>query len=79
MHWFVTYQGLRPLKILSKKARLVSGKDIKQRMPVDNLPVEIAGLSETLNNMLERLEDAFQRLENFSSDIAHELRPLSII
>ncbi len=74
LHWFVTYQGLKPLQVLSKKAKLVSGKDIKQRMPVDNLPVEIAGLSETLNSMLARLEDAFARLENFSSDIAHELR-----
>ncbi|MFT6926983.1 MAG: two-component system heavy metal sensor histidine kinase CusS [Psychromonas sp.] len=74
LQWFVTYRGLLPLKILSEKATLVSGKDIKQRMPVDNLPVEIAGLSTTLNSMLARLEDAFQRLENFSSDIAHELR-----
>jgi len=74
LQWFVTCHGLRPLKILSEKATLVSGKDIKQRMPVDNLPVEIAGLSATLNSMLARLEDAFQRLENFSSDIAHELR-----
>ena len=74
LHWFVTYQGLRPLQILTKKATLVSGKDIKQRMPIDNLPTEIAGLSETLNSMLERLEDAFQRLDTFSSDIAHELR-----
>jgi two-component system heavy metal sensor histidine kinase CusS len=74
LHWFVTYYGLKPLKKLSTKARLVSGKDIKQRMPVDDLPIEIAGLSETLNNMLERLEGAFERLENFSSDIAHELR-----
>lgn len=74
LHWFVTYYGLKPLKKLSTKAKLVSGNDIKQRMPVDDLPIEIAGLSETLNNMLERLEEAFERLENFSSDIAHELR-----
>ncbi|PKH03368.1 hypothetical protein CXF72_07000 [Psychromonas sp. MB-3u-54] len=74
LQWFVTYRGLLPLKVLSKQATLVSGKDIKQRMPVDNLPIEIAGLSETLNSMLARLEEAFQRLENFSSDIAHELR-----
>lgn len=72
--WFLTYRGLLPLKVLCRKAKLVSGKDIKQRMPVDNLPIEIAGLSQTLNNMLERLQAAFLRLENFSSDIAHELR-----
>ena len=72
--WLVTYHGLRPLKMLSKKAKLISGKNIKQRMPVDNLPVEILGLSETLNHMLDRLDESFRRLEDFSSDIAHELR-----
>lgn len=72
--WFVTRQGLRPLKILSEQASLVSMKHLEQRMPVHKLPIEIAGLSVTLNNMLERLESAFNRLSDFSSDIAHELR-----
>jgi len=71
---FVTHRGLRPLKTLTHKATLISMQDINQRMPVDNLPVEIAGLSITLNKMLDRLENAFTRLSNFSSDIAHELR-----
>jgi two-component system, OmpR family, heavy metal sensor histidine kinase CusS len=74
LQWFLTYHGLRPLKVLSKRAKLISGNDIKQRMPVENLPIEILGLSETLNNMLDRLDESFQRLEDFSSDIAHELR-----
>ena len=72
--WFVTRQGLRPLEILKEHAKLISMKRLEQRMPVENLPIEIAGLSITLNNMLERLEDAFKRLSDFSSDIAHELR-----
>jgi len=71
---FVTHRGLRPLETLSKKATLISMHEINQRMPVENLPKEIAGLSITLNKMLDRLEDAFERLSNFSSDIAHELR-----
>jgi len=71
---FVTHHGLRPLQMLSKKATLISMHEMNQRMPVDNLPKEIAGLSITLNKMLDRLEDAFARLSNFSSDIAHELR-----
>ncbi|MFT7054355.1 MAG: two-component system heavy metal sensor histidine kinase CusS [Psychromonas sp.] len=74
LSWFVTCRGLRPLQTLTKQAALVSMQGTQQRMPVDNLPCEIAGLSLTLNNMLERLERAFERLSNFSSDIAHELR-----
>lgn len=72
--WFITKRGLQPLKILTKQATLISVHDIEQRMPVENLPIEIAGLSKSLNKMLKRLEDSFARLSNFSSDLAHELR-----
>jgi two-component system heavy metal sensor histidine kinase CusS len=42
------------------------------------VPVELAELAETLNEMLARLEDSFRRLKDFSSDLAHELRtPIS--
>jgi two-component system heavy metal sensor histidine kinase CusS len=42
------------------------------------MPPELAQLAGTMNAMLERLDDAFQRLSAFSADIAHELRtPLS--
>lgn len=34
----------------------------------------MADLADTLNGMLSRLEESFQRLSDFSSDLAHELR-----
>jgi two-component system heavy metal sensor histidine kinase CusS len=37
-------------------------------------PVELAALAKTFNAMLDRLEDSFRRLSQFSADIAHELR-----
>ncbi|WP_305197224.1 histidine kinase dimerization/phospho-acceptor domain-containing protein, partial [Klebsiella pneumoniae] len=43
-------------------------------MPVDTVPVEVADLAATLNGMLERLQNDFRRLSDFSTDIAHELR-----
>lgn len=72
--WFATKQGLRPLQVLRKRVESVSVDHLDQRMPVDTMPIEIADLSETLNKMLERLERAFERLSDFSTDIAHELR-----
>ncbi|MDP1007512.1 histidine kinase dimerization/phospho-acceptor domain-containing protein, partial [Klebsiella pneumoniae] len=45
-----------------------------ERMPVDTVPVEVADLAATLNGMLERLQNDFRRLSDFSTDIAHELR-----
>jgi two-component system heavy metal sensor histidine kinase CusS len=41
---------------------------------VDAVPVELAELAESLNDMLARLEESFKRLSDFSSDLAHELR-----
>ena len=51
---------------------------LDQRIPVDAFPIEMADLAATLNQMLNRLQEAFNRLSEFSSDLAHELRtPLS--
>jgi len=47
-------------------------------MPVDAVPVEMAELAGELNRMLDRLQSDFMRLQDFSSDLAHELRtPIS--
>ena len=55
----------------------MSARSLTTRLPVAQMPVELAELASTMNAMLQRLDDAFQRL-SFSADIAHELRtPLS--
>ncbi len=47
-------------------------------MPLEPIPLELQQLVLSFNAMLDRLEDAFVRLSNFSADIAHELRtPIS--
>ena len=47
-------------------------------MPVGSVPIEMADLAKELNSMLDRLQSDFQRLSDFSSDLAHELRtPIS--
>ena len=38
------------------------------------VPVEMADLAQELNRMLDRLQEDFQRLTDFASDLAHELR-----
>ena len=44
------------------------------------MPAELAELAHSINDMLRRLDDAFQRLSAFSADIAHELRtPLNAV
>jgi two-component system heavy metal sensor histidine kinase CusS len=76
--WFAVRRGLIPLRLLSERAAAVTVSELHERIPVESVPIELADLAVTLNEMLDRLELAFQRLLAFSSDIAHELRtPIS--
>ncbi|MBJ9975314.1 heavy metal sensor histidine kinase [Pseudomonas sp. S75] len=71
-------RGLRPLRQMGAIAASVDAQSLTTRLPVTQLPEELAELGQTVNAMLQRLEDAFERLSAFSADIAHELRtPLS--
>jgi len=70
--------GLRPLRNMSRIAASVSASSLTTRLPEEQMPTELAELTQAFNGMLGRLEDGFQRLSAFSADIAHELRtPLS--
>ena len=76
--WVVVRRGLAPLQAMRRDAASVTANRLDTRLSLDAVPVELAELAETLNEMLARLEDSFQRLKDFSSDLAHELRtPIS--
>lgn len=78
LSWLAARQGLAPLREMKVRAARVSGQQLGARMPVEAVPVEMADLAQALNRMLARLQDDFQRLIDFSSDLAHELRtPIS--
>lgn len=72
--WFVVRRGLAPLRAMRDKAQVVTAQQLNHRLPVQSVPQELAELAQSLNDMLARLEVAFARLSDFSSDIAHELR-----
>jgi two-component system heavy metal sensor histidine kinase CusS len=76
--WMAARRGLAPLRAMKARAAAVTAHKLDQRMPVDAVPVEMADLAASLNEMLARLELDFNRLSEFSSDLAHELRtPIS--
>lgn len=77
---FIVHKGLKPLHVLQKYLSKVSPNRLNIRVPVEELPIELVQLVETQNEMLGRLHNGFNRLSEFSSDIAHELRtPLTNI
>lgn len=76
--WFAASRGLGPLKKMSSRAAEITANKLDQRLSLDSVPPELADLAHHLNQMLARLEEAFHRLSDFSSDLAHELRtPIS--
>jgi two-component system heavy metal sensor histidine kinase CusS len=72
--WMSARRGLAPLHAIKREAAAITADRLHSRLPTDDIPVELVDLADTLNQMLTRLEDSFQRLSDFSSDIAHELR-----
>jgi two-component system heavy metal sensor histidine kinase CusS len=76
--WIVTRFSLSPLHHIIAKTSEVSSEKLNIRLDIEHLPYELKKLATSLNTMLARLEDSFQRLFDFSSDLAHELRtPIS--
>lgn len=78
--WLLAGAALRPVERLRRQAALISESDLSQRLPVPGTGDEIATLAVTLNDMLDRLEQAFERQRRFVDDASHELRtPLGIL
>jgi two-component system heavy metal sensor histidine kinase CusS len=70
----IVTNGLRPLKRFEKYLTRIRPGNLNIRIPTQKLPSELEALSKVENAMLDRLDDGFNRLSDFSSDIAHELR-----
>ncbi len=72
--WLAARRGLAPLRRMARVTRGISARRLGERLPVESFPAELTELATAYNGMLERLEDSFRRLSEFSSDLAHELR-----
>jgi two-component system, OmpR family, heavy metal sensor histidine kinase CusS len=70
----VVRRGLAPLALLAGRAEQVTAERLGARLSLQDAPREVHGLADSINRMLERLEESFRALEQFSADIAHELR-----
>jgi len=72
--WAIAKRGLKPVASISGQARRISAANLQERIPQSGLGDELDGLAATLNVMLERLQEAFQRMAQFNADVSHELR-----
>lgn len=73
-------RALSPVDALVRTAREVSGANLSSRLQKLETGDELQRLSDTLNEMLDRIEKAFRRVTQFTADASHELRtPVSLI
>ena len=76
----VSKRGLRPLDSMTRSLRRVGPSRLHERVPPGEWPRELQPVAIAFDGMLDRLEDSFTRLSQFSADLAHELRtPLANI
>jgi heavy metal sensor kinase len=76
----VSRRALRPVDEITRMARSVSVGNLSGRLSVPESGDELQRLSETLNDMIARLESAFERITRFTADASHELRtPLALM
>jgi two-component system, OmpR family, sensor kinase len=73
-------RAIRPIEEISRAANRIAHGNLSERINVGDLDDEIGRLAGVLNSTFARLEAAFLRQQQFTSDAAHELRtPLSIL
>ncbi|MEX3611104.1 histidine kinase dimerization/phospho-acceptor domain-containing protein [Rothia sp. LK2588] len=79
MSWLVAGQITKPMRELRKVAADITEKDITARVPVRGND-DIAAMSRTFNQMLDRLEESSATQRQFLDDVSHELRtPITIV
>ena len=67
-------RGLAPLRAIASDIGRINAEKLHARIADDALPAELRVLARSFDDMLARLEQSFEQLTRFSSDIAHEFR-----
>lgn len=72
--YWLAGSALRPIQLLARRAGEITSDRLHERLPVNKSDGELADLATSFNEVLTRLERAFERLRRFTSDASHELR-----
>lgn len=78
--YWLARSSLRQVDLIARTAQEITAHHLDRRLPMPASGDEIARLTATLNDMIARLEQSFQQIQQFTSDASHELRtPLAIL
>ncbi|MFC4277809.1 heavy metal sensor histidine kinase [Achromobacter aloeverae] len=67
-------RGLRPLRTMAAQAAGITPGSLDRRLNTHDTPHELREVTASFNDMLDRLADGYERLAQFSADLAHEIR-----
>ncbi|MCL5791911.1 MAG: heavy metal sensor histidine kinase [Deltaproteobacteria bacterium] len=70
----IARKGMKPIQEIAKAAQRITATHLHERINPARWPMELTVLASAFDDMLVRLEDSFERLSQFSADLAHELR-----
>lgn len=73
-------RSISPINSIIKTSNVITKDNLKSRIPLPQNKDELFILSQTINNLLDRIENTIEREKQFTSDASHELRtPLTVI
>ncbi len=67
-------KALDPLEKMAQLTEHITERRLSERIPIQNPGDELGHMARVLNGLLERLENAFEKLQRFTADVSHELR-----
>ena len=78
--YFLAHKSLAPIASMNRQTQRISAESLSQRLDVNNPRDELGRLATTINDLLSRLESAFNEQQRFIADASHELRtPLAVL
>lgn len=72
--WLIARTSLAPLRSFHRLASTIGTRSLSSRLSLSSLPAELEDLAREFNAMLERIDEGYRRLQDFSGDLAHEMR-----
>lgn len=77
---FIAGRSIKPISSIINTSNIITKDNLTSRIPLPQNRDELFVLSQTINNLLDRIETAIEREKQFTSDASHELRtPLTVI